>query len=38
MLRQEQIELSNKIEEKEQENGQLKIQVDQLQNKRKSLL
>jgi hypothetical protein len=38
MLRQEQIEMTNQLEEKEQEGGRLRGQVEQLQNKRKSLL
>jgi FtsZ-binding cell division protein ZapB len=38
LLRQEQIDMTNKIEEKEQENAQLRNHLDQLQGKRKSLL
>ena len=38
MLRQEQIDMTGKVEQKEKENGTLKAQVEQLQNKRKSLL
>lgn len=37
-LRQEQIDMTGRVEEKEKENSVLRVQVEQLHNKRKSLL